>query len=114
MENELKKLQEKKRNLEVTGGELFGMKVLVETDSNFKMPEVASPRKPTAAAVAASPRNAGTVAKGPGGVDEIIPVGAYTPRPHNLPPEGDIVRKYVLKLMLGAVVLFTCVCMQFN
>lgn len=93
MEHDLKRLQEKKR-LERTAllspPEIHFFDVFVTADSNFKMPEVASPRKPTPAA--ASPRNAGTIAKGPS-AEEIIPVGAYTPRPHNLPPEGDIVRK---------------------
>lgn len=96
MENDLKDLQ-KNKSLErialLSPPEIHFFDVFVKADSNFKMPEVASPRKAAVAAGAAPPRNGAIVAKGPGGVDEIIPVGAYTPRPQNLPPEGDIVRK---------------------
>ncbi|XP_070391784.1 histone-lysine N-methyltransferase SETDB1-B isoform X2 [Dermacentor albipictus] len=99
MERDLQKLKEKKSLEEkalLSPPELHFFDVFVNADRGFKKPDAMSPRRPAPSLTTHSPRNSGTTSKTPIGLDEIIPVGPvgkYTPAPHNLPPEGPIVRK---------------------
>ncbi|XP_075545915.1 SET domain bifurcated histone lysine methyltransferase eggless isoform X5 [Dermacentor variabilis] len=99
MERDLQKLKEKMSLEEkalLSPPELHFFDVFVNADRGFKKPDAMSPRRPAPSLTTHSPRNSGTTSKTPIGLDEIIPVGPvgkYTPAPHNLPPEGPIVRK---------------------
>ncbi|XP_077519248.1 histone-lysine N-methyltransferase eggless-like isoform X2 [Amblyomma americanum] len=107
MEHDLQKLKEKK-SLEKTSAlnlpEIHFFDVFVKADRNFKMPDPASSRRPAPSLTTHTPRNASTAVKAPGLSEEIIPVGNYPPTPHNLPPEGPIVRK---ELEISSKVLAT-------
>lgn len=108
MEHDLQKLKERK-SLEKTSAlnlpEIHFFDVFVKADRSFKMPEPTSPRRPAPSLTTHTPRNnVSTVTKVSGGSDEIIPVGNYTPMPHNLPPEGPIVRR---ELEISSKVLAT-------
>lgn len=99
MEHDLKKLKEKKIRNEaalLTPPELHFFDVFVNADSGFKKPDTTTSRKPAPSLTTHTPRNSGTATKTSPGLDEIIPVGPIgklTPAPHNLPPEGPVVRK---------------------
>ncbi|XP_049521753.1 LOW QUALITY PROTEIN: histone-lysine N-methyltransferase SETDB1-like [Dermacentor silvarum] len=99
MERDLQKLKEKKSLEEkamLSPPELHFFDVFVNADRSFKKPDATSPRRPAPSLTTHSPRNSATTSRTPTSSDEIIsvgPVGKYTPAPHNLPPEGPIVRK---------------------